>query len=75
LMVKVYGAWRHFQQYFSYIMAVSFIGRENHLLVEKTRGPGENHWPAASHWQIYHIMLYTSPWEGVEPTTSVVIPW
>jgi len=22
------------------------------LLVEKTRGPGENHRPAASHWQI-----------------------
>jgi hypothetical protein len=19
---------------------------------------GENHWPVASHWQIYHIMLY-----------------
>jgi hypothetical protein len=21
------------------------------LLVEETRVPGENHWPAASHWQ------------------------
>jgi hypothetical protein len=32
------GFWRHFQQYFSYIVTVSFIG-------------GENHRPAASHWQ------------------------
>ena len=23
--------------------------------------------------KLYHIMLYTSPWVGVEPTTSVVI--
>ena len=23
--------------------------------------------------KLYHIMLYTSPWEEVEPTTSVVI--
>jgi hypothetical protein len=38
------GAYRHFQQYFSYIMAVS-------LLVEVIGGPGENHRPVASHWQ------------------------
>jgi hypothetical protein len=37
----------HFQQYFSYIVAVSFIG-------------GENHPPVASHWQTYHIMVTTS---------------
>jgi hypothetical protein len=30
------------QQYFSYIVAVSFIG-------EETGGPGENHRPVASH--------------------------
>jgi len=35
----------HFQQYFSYIMAVSFIA-------------GENHRPTLSHCQIYHIMLH-----------------
>jgi len=28
------------------------------LLVEETRGPGENHRPVASHWQ--HIPAYTS---------------
>ena len=33
-----------YQQYFSYIVAVSFIGGG-------TRVPIENHWPAASHWQ------------------------
>jgi hypothetical protein len=33
-----------FQQHFSYIVAVSFIG-------EETRVPGKNHRPVASHWQ------------------------
>jgi len=28
--------------------------------VEETRVPGGNHRPVASHWQIYHIMLYLS---------------
>jgi hypothetical protein len=27
-------------------------------LVEETGVPGENQRPAASHWQIYYIMLY-----------------
>ena len=36
-----YGVLCHFQQYFSYIVAV--------LLVEETGVPGENHRPAASH--------------------------
>ena len=35
----------HFQQYFGYIVAVSFIGGGS-------RVPGENHGPVASHWQI-----------------------
>ena len=50
---------RHFQQYFSYIVAVSFIGGENGV-------PGENHRPAASHLQTLshnvvsstHLLLY-----------------
>jgi hypothetical protein len=29
----LYGVQRHFQQYFSYIVAVSFIGGENHWLI------------------------------------------
>jgi hypothetical protein len=40
----VYGVLHHFQQYFSNIVAVSFIRGGN-------RVPGENHWPVASHWQ------------------------
>jgi hypothetical protein len=43
-----------------------FIGGGN-------RGPGESHRPVASNWQLYHIMLYTSPWSRFELTTSVVI--
>ena len=43
------------------------------LLMEETGGPGENHRPVASRWQIYHIMLYTSPWSRFELTTLVVI--
>jgi hypothetical protein len=36
-----YGAYRHFQKYFSYIVTVSFIGG----------GPEENHQPVTSRWQ------------------------
>jgi hypothetical protein len=38
----VYGVKRHFQQYFSYIMAVN-------LLMGETGVPGKNHRPVASH--------------------------
>jgi hypothetical protein len=41
-MCWVYGIQRHFQQYFSYIVEVSFI-------VEETVVPGENNITAASH--------------------------
>ena len=33
-----------FQQFFSYVVVVSFIGGGN-------RGPGENHRPVSSHWE------------------------
>jgi len=39
----IFGVERHFQQYFSYIMATSFSG-------ERTRVPGENHRLWASNW-------------------------
>ena len=55
---------------------ISVISCQSALLVEETGGPGENHRPVASHWQtLSHnpIMLYSSPWAGVEPTTSMVI--
>jgi hypothetical protein len=44
-MVVVYGVSRHFQQYFSSIVAVSIIGRGN----RRTGELGENHRPVASH--------------------------
>jgi hypothetical protein len=40
---------------------ISVISWRSVLMVEENGVPGENHRPAASHWQIYHIMLYTSP--------------
>jgi hypothetical protein len=55
---------RHFQQYFSYIMAVSFIGI-----------PGENHRPGASHRQTLSDDVVSSTprhERGFEFTTLVV---
>ena len=50
-----YGAWLQFQQFFSYIVVVSFIGGE-------TGVPGENHQPAASHWQTWsHNVVSSTP--------------
>jgi len=41
-----------FQQYFSYILAVSFIGGV----------PGEKQWPTASHWQtLLHYVVSNTP--------------
>jgi hypothetical protein len=48
----VYGVQRHFQQYFSYILAIV-------LLVEEIGVYGWNHRPVASHWQtLTHNVLY-----------------
>jgi hypothetical protein len=30
---------------------ISVISWQSVLLVKETGGPGENHWPVASHWQ------------------------
>jgi hypothetical protein len=46
------GVQRHFQRYFSYTMAVSFIGGGNRRTRRKPR-------PVASHWQILsHNVVY-----------------
>ena len=42
---------RHLQQYFSYIVVVSFLAKE-------TGVPGENHRPAQVTDKLYLIMLY-----------------
>ena len=57
-----YGIQSHFQQYFSYIVAVSFIG-------------GENHRSAASHGQTWshNVVMSTPAWVGFALTTLVVI--
>jgi hypothetical protein len=39
----IFGAYRHFQQYFSYIMATNFV-------VEEAGVAGENHRSWASNW-------------------------
>jgi hypothetical protein len=44
-----------FNSNFNDISAISWLWI---LLVEETRIAGENHRPAASHWQTYRIMLY-----------------
>ena len=49
---------------------ISVISRRSVLLVEETGRPGEKPQVTDKH---YHIMLYTSPWAGVKPTTSVLI--
>jgi len=48
--VENYGVYRHFQQYFSYIVAVSVIGGEN----LSTR---RNHRHVPSHWQTLYYYL------------------
>ena len=47
-----------FNDTFNNISAISDYRGGQVLLVEETGVPGENHRPAASHWQIYYIMLY-----------------
>ena len=61
------GAQRHFQQYFSYIVAVSFIGGVKPEDTEKTTDLSQ------VTDKLYHIVLYTSPWSGFELTKSMVI--
>jgi hypothetical protein len=56
--MMVYG-W--FQQYFSYIMAVSFIG-------------GENHQPVSSHWKTWsHNVVSSTPCHEWVPITTLAV--
>jgi hypothetical protein len=41
---------------------ISVISNWSVLLVEETGGPGENHWPVASHWQtLLHNVVSSTP--------------
>jgi len=64
---EYYGVKRHFQQYFSYIVAVSFIGGGSRIKPPTFRKSLSD--------KLYHIMLYQVhlAWAGFELTTSVVI--
>ena len=62
-VLKLWCFWRHFQQYLSYIVAVSFIGGGNRSTRRK---------PPTCHKSLtnYIIMLYQTAFENI---TSVVI--
>jgi len=62
-----YGVYRHFQPYFSYIVAVSFIGGGHRRARRKSPTCRK------SQLKLYHIMWCTSSWSRLELTTSVVI--
>jgi hypothetical protein len=69
LLVPSYFGWFYGFIVFNAILnTILVISWRSVLLMEETGVPGESHRPAAS-----HIMLCTSAWVVVEPTTLVVI--
>jgi len=66
---QVYGVYRHFQQYYSYIVTVSFIGEGN----RSTRGKSPIYRKSLTNFITWCCIDYTSPLKGFELTTLVVI--
>ena len=66
-------SWLGFMVLNSTFNNISVISWRLVLLIEETGGPGETTVLPQITEKIYHIMLYTSLWVRVEPTTSVVI--
>jgi hypothetical protein len=65
----VYGVLCHFQQYFSYIVVVSFIGVGN----LSTRRKPMTCRKSLTNFITQRCIEYTSPWMGLKLTTLVVI--
>ena len=54
---------------------ISVISLRSVLLVGETGGPGENHRPVEVTDNLYHIMLYTSPWSSETHNISSDMYW
>ena len=65
----IYGVYHHFQQHFSYIVAVSFIGGGNW----STRRKPSTCRHSLTNFITWCCNEYASPWTGFELTTLVVI--
>jgi len=64
-----YGVQCHFQLYFSYIAAVSFIGGGN-------RVPRQTHRPAANHWQhVSHNVVSSIPRHERDSNSQLLWWW
>ena len=64
-----FGVWHHFQQYFSYIMAVSFIGGGR----RSTRRKPQTCRKSLTNFIKLWCIEYSSPWVGFRLTTLVAI--
>jgi len=70
----VISNWFGFMVFNTTFNNISVISWLSVLLVEEIGVPRENHQPAGSHWQNWsHNAVQSSPWVGIELTTSVVI--